>query len=639
MADAHEIDRGLYEEIYDEVKKGVVATRPSLPRREQSLLIKDIFRSRHYVPDMQSVEKEHSGEEEYDGAEFELRDGEVYFTRSGRTLNELHERARLLKPQVYDEQAHKTDLLVQSALVSGKGSNEVSHVSFFRDGQGREQIRDVVTFHWDGKKGKQVVNNIAPDGKFFTVEGAREKMRSMFGKGGEIGVEPGVFVFAKKTVDAPTVKPMVEQGVIQIKDTRVDRAPAVGIPADISSVERPLAGDLPKRKPDVLETLSRETHGIASRVAIDTAQAVKKAGVFVIEKLRKKISKKQSEPQVSLANRIGGIVFKNREEKDKVIKKAAEYLKPIEVIKNINRLSRKTARLIAEKYKSLVGVKTTIAFAVSSGVAIGVALYGLRVLAHEQPVRLHKKKEKNRTRTAGTPLEPGKRRREWKYGLRKIRHESKSPRLQERQTKESGVHYTNKEIKSALAKKSELKKPEVHLWKILKKLASHIERPHRKPKTWHRREKFTIERQRTFLFRHETIKQKQSNRFEHAMRDEFIVRLSFAIVLWMLLKHFQRRESITPLSRQPESLLRRIEASRLIHEPSEALIQREPSQWLMLSIIWYLAMIREAGISQINQYTNTTNKQMKKKHKNKFKQINFGDRFMPTGGIIFAFSS
>ena len=61
----------------------------------------------------------------------------------------------------------------------------------------------------------------------------------------------------------------------------------------------------------------------------------------------------------------------------------------------------------------------------------------------------------------------------------------------------------------------------------------------------------------------------------------------------------------------------------------EAFIQKEPVPWILLSIIWYLAMIRESGGH------NAPKAKVKKKKKN-YQSVQLID--LPPAGIIFAFA-
>ncbi len=161
-------------------------------------------------------------------------------------------------------------------------------------------------------------------------------------------------------------------------------------------------------------------------------------------------------------------------------------------------------------------------------------------------------------------------------------------------------------------------KKERKLWHILRKLARKQELSVkqeltlRKPKRLGERKMSLVER---------PVPRSQEK------RKEAIFRVSFAWTLWLLLK-------LSASLEQPKltGQTKHIDILTTKEVKQEGLIQSEPGQWVLLAIIWYLAMIREQGMSNkpINQYGNTTNKQTNTPF--------FQNQQFLRHGVIFAFA-
>jgi hypothetical protein len=97
---------------------------------------------------------------------------------------------------------------------------------------------------------------------------------------------------------------------------------------------------------------------------------------------------------------------------------------------------------------------------------------------------------------------------------------------------------------------------------------------------------------------------------EHHKENAPVEEFTFALAAWMLLKLTQYYVSLEGLEtfvdkREEVSLLASIQK-----EKPKGLVQKETGQWILLSIIWYLAQIREQGLVQ----QKATPKKKKKKH-------------------------
>ena len=114
--------------------------------------------------------------------------------------------------------------------------------------------------------------------------------------------------------------------------------------------------------------------------------------------------------------------------------------------------------------------------------------------------------------------------------------------------------------------------------------------------------------------------------------DEQVNNFSEALMIWMLIQltgYYSNLELLheTVLQKGENSLVKLI-----TKEKPERLLQKEPAPWLLLSIIWQLAMIREQGMAQSQTQQQNTNPPMPQ-------NVTLVDDYFPDYGIIFAFHS
>ncbi len=120
-----------------------------------------------------------------------------------------------------------------------------------------------------------------------------------------------------------------------------------------------------------------------------------------------------------------------------------------------------------------------------------------------------------------------------------------------------------------------------------------------------------------------------------------ISQFSFAVTVWLMLKLSNYFKTLEVLEACVHDLEKSVAKNKehmglvkLIKETRpDGLIAREAGQWLLLSIIWHLAMIREQGM-QTSKANTKTNKKTRQQ-----KNACFSKAFMPLKGVIFAYSS
>lgn len=168
-------------------------------------------------------------------------------------------------------------------------------------------------------------------------------------------------------------------------------------------------------------------------------------------------------------------------------------------------------------------------------------------------------------------------------------------------TKKERRIFRRKEKKfSVQNEQKRMRKKEKVLWKMLKRLVQKTEgqRVFRKIKQKERLQKMNIAKKE--------IRQTKK-RERHHVKD-----LSVALVIWLFLHLAEKRNKVKVVP----------------HEQSKKLIPKEPIPWILLAIIWHLAMIRESGMSIQN-----------KPKKVKKKQTHNYPISIPPQGVIFAFAS
>lgn len=190
-------DQGLYKREYEETEQRVKLEHPHLSGRDLRLEVKHQFRTRIYIPDMESMKNE-AEKKEYDSTEFEiLENGDVYYPQSGRTMMELYERTRKYRPELFSQKEYDTALLVARSIK--EGATRVSFPSFNIGADGKESIRDVYTLVIDaGNRGHIHTVNVAEGGPQYTLGEMQGIMRGMFASDTETSPSEGVYVFTDR---------------------------------------------------------------------------------------------------------------------------------------------------------------------------------------------------------------------------------------------------------------------------------------------------------------------------------------------------------------------------------------------------------------------------------------------------------
>lgn len=213
---SHEMDQDLFRDNwnreYDEIRKEVEFAYPNSSRHEVSLLTKAIFRSEIYIPDKESIARELSDSTEYEGSVgFKLDDegNVVYPDFHGRSMLELSERQMEFNPEKFNRDEYAMQVMVNQAFRNG--AREVSYPMFVTDADGNKQVRDVYTMRWDGENGTLTVRKIAENDNQLSMHDAHQVMRTMFDASAEQRIAEDMVLFTDRKLADRSVGEAMEQ--------------------------------------------------------------------------------------------------------------------------------------------------------------------------------------------------------------------------------------------------------------------------------------------------------------------------------------------------------------------------------------------------------------------------------------------
>lgn len=139
------------------------------------------------------------------------------------------------------------------------------------------------------------------------------------------------------------------------------------------------------------------------------------------------------------------------------------------------------------------------------------------------------------------------------------------------------------------------------------------------------------------------INQDQSNESVSNKQDIHTENFSLALSFWMMIKMIQYVSTLhkmeTYVKKQllsPDNIETQLPAS-FAHEHAADVIQKESAPWLLLAIIWHLAMIREQGFAQSN--VQTTTQQTKKHNKKNVRSLPISNFWIDQSRVIYAYGS
>lgn len=569
-------------------------------RKEAALRFRPKFRQ-----DKAAFEKEMSNLQEYDGPEFTLKNGEVYYQSYGRTLEELNTRTLEITPEQYSLAQHQTSAMINEAFRNG--STEVV-TSYYREG---EDHRDLLVMRIDPATGmgKTRIINCARNGNFHEFTSMQSIAKSRFTTHYEIRPANNVFLLSNKPVNydiaGTKVKEvahkyenylkgnqnghkLITQGLIESSRRSVKevRATAMSIDAYVQRTYGKRLQDVPMMVGDTL-----------------------------MHRVRRMFEHKEDKKGEAL-------VFQHRPDQQRVVEKVGINKREVQ----------QTRRQVQEKIAVSVA---TLLFVRATGVGKGGAFVSLESLIRlpqvslESSKRIRKEKLKQRKYTV-EKMRVFRMSEAFKKLTKKeqrvLRRKEKTLRVKEnklfqrkeRRNMQRKEKYLGRKERRLLLRKERIKTPQKEkiLWEIVRKLVKKGKIIEQKSllKNVHRKD--AIRRLRVANKDKKGVmisKEGHSKRLE----KQHIIDFSVALVIWLLLHLPEKRQELKVTK----------------HEKIKEIVVKEPAPWLIFAIIWHLAMIREQGQIQVTMSRPQASSANSKVASNLPQLISV----IPPKGIIFAF--
>ncbi len=615
-----------------QVLSASIAAQTGLGGHDLNVEVARQFRPR-YRTDKASERQEDSGQSQYEGLRFEIRNGDIFYPdygENGTYAEELNAKTRIHRPDLYSSTDHQATRLVAATLASGA---TIVAVPYARDGADN---RDVQVFLLDPQtgQGRTKILNTATDGKHHTFSQMR-------------GIMTGIFPQYQETMPTEKValitdKPLAETVARQIVDSVIPRVVS-----------------------DTTQTLSRA----ANQLHTDLHETAQSVGNFLKEKTHEGLWK-SPDPELpplgllawwSLVHGVGygeQVVFASvgrgehlgiSEQEVAIHEKSIDFLYPAGEKKSKIHAS---AQQIPRLWSDAAAIRESIPPLAQAGFGIAAALYGLRLLSEMPKVRLAvpEKKQVHVQESVG-PKEKKKKKKRLRRGKKeaagRAKIEKKETRRRQRKKKEAASGAPRKEKKKRAAKRRSRTRAKEgasmarreYRTKKTKEFLRNLTRKERKQlqvqdallrmlkrlaKNMHAAEVPKKKRTEKRLLGSPQRKKEQKSESKKILR-RLVVRFSFARALWHILgkDELRMRSARFPLDGGKRKEERR---------PKRA--QGAEHLWVLLAILQYLAAIREQGLSISSvKYQKPKSQKRVKKHTPVMR------RALPLRGVIFAFSS
>ena len=591
-----------YLDSYDVVVDVLKEQNPTVEAHDIRVLAAQKFRPIHREM-KRSTAVENSGDLKYENGEFIVTDeGKMFYPSTGQYAEDFHlNQLRLSKirrdPSKYSLSDHQTTLLVQAAISEGA---KVVRTSYPRDS---EDNRDIFEFRIDPetRRGKIVVNNTAQDGNFHNLQEIKRIVQDNADNLAEVSPSEKVFI---------------------LSDVKMDQDKAL-------SIVQSVAQDLEQRPDKELAHRQQRLHiekGNRQRITDNYTQNREardnlrfKQETFDLPRgIREDISHHHQEVRGTV-NALYIIAERN------VGMGAVPVLLSsltTELPKSVKAVEKSIVRHAQKETKTKK--RTDFRKREEQKVVIGEELRKIHLGEIKSPVILLEIPENRKKRRKEIP--PSKR---YKVGLRSESRvkgyvEGTKRRLVEKKTQKipllervaPALPIKQLEASQVLQKEKKLKRKQRRLTVMLLRLARRInarEKRINKTVELSRKSQFQkglhIETMRSTDASPRVIRTVEQKR-KSEKKKETILKLSFVLTLLWLLQEQQE------VKFGQKKMLEKIEP-------------HEPTPWVLLSIIWYLTMIRESGQAQ-SVKQNPKHNYRKRKLKKLYPQ-----RAFPTQGVIF----
>lgn len=597
MNGGHSPTKANYQISYDDEVKKVKGEHqewePTDIRKEVALRLRPRFRQ-----DKVAYENETKNFQEYDGPEFTLKNGEVYYQLYDRSLDELNTRTLELTPDQYSLAQHQASAVINKAFKDG--ATEVV-TSYYREGQDH---RDLLVMKIDPATGigKTRIINCAQNGNYHDFTNMQSIAKSRFTTHYEIRPTDNVFILSNKPVNYDAAGKAVNEVARQYEDY---------LRSKHNGVQTIARGMIESSRNTVQEigstviSIDRYVQRMRGNRLQDVPMMV---GDTLMQRVRRMFDHKEDKKDL--------VVFPYQQGQKTVEDKGLKREESKVMNLSVNFVEQ-AQRKVKEKIKTSVA---TLLFVRVTGVGIGGAFASLESLVRRPQLSVEQAK---RLRKEGFK---GQKRKEMqlkrKYILENM-HLFKMSKSFKKLTKKEQRAFRRKE-KTLLSKEKKLlrrkerksvKRKERILWEIVRKLVKKGKSIEQKPlaKKLLRKE---IHEKSAKISKERLIKRKEK---QHA------VDFSLALVIWLLL-HMQRSNKQISVKEKPQ------EITSFKHEQSNKHVSKEPAPWILLAIVWHLAMLREQGVRRGLNDPKYNNKKVQKHQA-------FPRVILPTQGVIFAFAS
>lgn len=530
---------------YDETYKETQMAYPRLSDHELRVLTANIFRPR-YRADIVSVRNEESGQSTE--VEFEvLARGDFFYPVYGKTDTELDENAKRLNPQEH----HISDTLTNQAVheAVAQGATRVV-TSYYRPGQDH---RDFVEFTVDPetRKGKMRVINVG------VLTGKVHFHKDMS------GLTTKLFTGLRVYTPAENVFIATNKQIDHQKSEHPFRRNDPVLP-EKAPLEGEVLGEVQKITRDVVVTAKNAIDYMKEKT-----QSSKEHPVSPTTGLRMLVTDKRYEKKFHLLKTTPD--KKENDTLEQVWKEKAQ-----EVLQISEKKAEGLLEEVFETHEAMTDAKEMIAFTADTKVAIGAALFALDFLTLTQEPQTHEA-EVPFDEEALVLSEPQKKIvyslfSSDKQFINEVPHEFEEVVNEARIDRETTFQIVNfAHMLDAIPSGEQAKKIVEEKQEIINKIEL----------VWQKATELVRQEEK----REEPQPEKQ---------------LPVAIAVWTILK---LSNYLVALDHLEQFVIKRADPlllSAIRKEKPEGLVQKEPTPWILLSIIWYLAQIREQGLTQQN---------------------------------------
>ncbi len=569
-----------YLDSYEVTVETIRQSQPGLSDHNLRVSAAAAFRPKHIVL-RQASSIENSGKEVYENGEFTMIDGRMYFPATGEFAESLHENqltiSRLQRdPTKYSKADHDRTLLVQRSLAGGA---TVAKTVF----DGVDGIhRDLVEYQYDPKtnRGKIVVHDMSKQYGSLDMTGMKQvAFRQSQDLKAEVQSE-NVFVLT----NAPHIITHRVDNTVRMKENvRIFDTRPVHL---VNQLEpQPLSTQIIRHANETINFVGR-------RAFRDTSETIRGVERWVKERTTQKALNKMEGLGIIGAAQLG------------------------------------VREIIVKHYKMFERQRKRLVFIEKTRVGTGAAPEIFRILS-EQPPAIVRSVEKSMRRHGRKELrmKNGELRRitkaERKVSVgdqfRKIKKvESFKVRKKEKQRKKPGSRRSGERIvEKVVNKKAIADRMTLFIREKTKKKRKRLRQFNRKHErlAMHKKET-TVKKERVAIASQEQVLR--------SWERQAIAQLSFAWVMYLFL-NAERNVIRSPLAlRQAQDKQQGVTLKKEDNRKhmNGAPIEQAKLPWILLSIIWYLSLMREAGLQMSNNKYPISNKNKKKILQN---------------GIIFAF--